>query len=218
MKKEQELTPAQQQFWHKANKALAFGRYASALSWIQFLLQSEPEFLEARVMAREIAQHQACTTKRNVFSRCVKRVRCFIALKKIKALAKRDIPGAIIALESLLGKAPKDMAAHHAMVELAMQWKPPLRAVALLSLEAVIKVQPKSSLHQLKLASFCLRRDDTGKAWNPERALDAYQAVLTIDQHHLIAMQGVKNATALLSIQEGGWDRAESYRDLERIK
>ncbi|MFI0348415.1 MAG: hypothetical protein ACH346_06600 [Chthoniobacterales bacterium] len=208
MKTEHNLTPGQEQLWIKASKLMEENNYFAALSWAQLLLQSKPEFFEARVLARQAAQYQLKVMSCNLLERYKIKFYSFIALKKIKRLIKKEsFFQAMIALESLLGKAPQNIAAHHVMVELAMQWKPPLQDVAFLSLETLVQADLGNSKKHIALAAFCLKRDETGKAWNPARALNAYEAVLGMDPYHLTAIQGIKNATALLSMQQNGWDR-----------
>lgn len=214
MKTEKHLTSVQQQLWAKAHQALEEKRDVTAISWLQLLLQSEPEFFEARVLGRQIALKKI-PGRDHLFIALRNKVKVFFILRRVKTFTKKEnITEALIALELLLIELPKEIAAHRLMVKVAMKYKPPLREVALLSLEILVKENPSNVLRLLELGAFCLKNDEEGFAWNPARALEAYRAVLVINPHDLQAIQGSKNASALLSMKNDGWESAESYREL----
>lgn len=212
MKRVQDLSPAEQQLWIRAAQSLAKNNEASSLGWLQLLIESEPNFFDARRLARKVASVHSFQYQQSFFSRCKKKIKSFVLLRKAALFAKnREFSKASVLLESLLADAPKCSAAHRLMIEVSMKNLPPSREIALLSFEALVDHDSKKEERLLELASFCLQSDQAGCAWNPERALKAYQEILAINPHHLAATQGLKNASAHLSLQEGEWNSEDNF-------
>jgi tetratricopeptide (TPR) repeat protein len=63
-----------------------------------------------------------------------------------------------------------------------------------------------------------MEKDQSGQPRDPSRAVEIYNRILAIAPNHLAALKGSKDASAALSVQQGGWEEAGSYRDLIKNK
>jgi tetratricopeptide (TPR) repeat protein len=63
-----------------------------------------------------------------------------------------------------------------------------------------------------------MERDSHGQPRDPTRAVDLYNRILAINPNDLAAIKGSKDASAAQSVQKGGWEVADSYRDLIKDK
>ncbi|MFZ4116034.1 MAG: hypothetical protein ACOYK6_04835 [Chthoniobacterales bacterium] len=203
---QQKLTSAQQYLWARAQQAMDNHCYSDVIFLAQCLLRSAPALLQARKLARNAAillfpkkEKRFFKTFRVVLQRQLVRVRVALMIKQ------QHLAEALLVLENFLAIAPRDLIANRLMVTVAEHWTPPLCSLALFSLEtALVDHRHMQALH-LEIARVALFPDEQGVAWNPERAIEAYQQVLSEDPHHLGARQGLKNALALLSMRNDSW-------------
>jgi tetratricopeptide (TPR) repeat protein len=63
-----------------------------------------------------------------------------------------------------------------------------------------------------------MERDPAGKPRDPAKAVEIYNRILAISPNDLVAMKGSKDASAAQSVSQGGWEVADSYRDLIKNK
>jgi tetratricopeptide (TPR) repeat protein len=63
-----------------------------------------------------------------------------------------------------------------------------------------------------------MERNETGQPRDPARAVEIYDRILAIAPNDLAAIKGSKDAAAARSVSQGGWEVADSYRDLIKNK
>ena len=193
------------------------GKEEESLFLAQALLRSAPDYLEARQLARQAAQ--ALFSKRKQKAPAILFIKikaCLVMLQAQLLMRKKDFPKALILLEQLLGELPSFVPAHHLIAKVALKSTPSHCELALQALEEMVSLQPKNISFHLELARAALLSEPSGTAWQPRRAIEAYQHILSINPHHLEARAGLKNAEALFFIKEDGWSSAKTYRDVLR--
>lgn len=199
---ESELTSAQKYLWVRAQEEMEDCAYSDALFLAQSLLRSAPEFLEARRLARNIAMMMHEEKSFSVFEKIKRYLQLMVLRGTVAFLIKRKhLDKALLTLEYFLATAPLEESANRLMATVAERWNPPLLPLAIFALETALTINyEKIELH-LEIARVALLFNESGVSWNPERALIAYQEVLSHDPHHLEARQGLKNMLALLSMR-----------------
>ncbi len=199
----QELTSAQQHLWHRAEEAEKEKCYEDALFFSHALLRSAPDFLEARVLARRVARI-VTGSKEVSFFRKIKLLlqRQLVKIKVLLLLGQQRPAAALMVLEDFLSKAPGDPCLNEWMGRIAAASSPPSPSLALFALEAALLEYPQKKKLHFQIARVALLPDEYGQAWNLERAIEAYQAILTQDPHAWEAKQGLKNTLALLSMKK----------------
>lgn len=209
------FTAAEKKLLATAQNALISKKEEAALTLAQALLRIHPASLEARKLARQAAEVLYSRKKKTTLKIFLEKKRAFFLLIKIKSkIQKKEHAEALIALEKLLGDMPELLVAHRLMARVALALNPPLYDLALLEMEEVVKRAPQNLSFCLELARVALLVEPHEGALHPARALEIYQHILAIDPHHLEAQAGIKNASALLSIKQNGWNKAHDYRDL----
>lgn len=193
---------AQKNLLAKAQEALALGKEETALFLAQGLLRTAPSLLEARQVARQAVSLLETQQKEKFFKKILKKGKGIFLLGKIKLLMiKKEPLAALVVLEKLIELKPHWLIAHRWMAQVALQNNPPLHDLALFSMEESVKLAPHNKAAHLELAREALYSKPYGKT-NPTRALEAYQAVLSIDPNHLEAKTGMKNALAVMALQD----------------
>lgn len=195
--------------------AMELKNYPYVIQLAQGILQSLPEFLDGRKLARKAAFEKARSAKKSFFS--------FGGLgggtsKASGLLKKGDLPGALVALEEVLAEDPGNVQANNLLREVALKWTPPMNELAMFAFETIIDGNPKDKEQLTKFAVFCMEKVENGQPRDPARAVDVYNRLLEISPNDLTAIKGSKDASAAASVQKGGWDKADSYRDLIKNK
>jgi tetratricopeptide (TPR) repeat protein len=195
--------------------AMELKNYPYVIQLAQGILQSLPEFLDGRKLARKAAFEKARSAKKSFFS--------FGGLgggtsKASGLLKKGDLPGALVALEEVLAEDPGNVQANNLLREVALKWTPPMNELAMFAFETIIDGNPKDKEQLTKFAAFCMEKVENGQPRDPARAVDVYNRLLEISPNDLTAIKGSKDASAAASVQKGGWDKADSYRDLIKNK
>ena len=215
MKTQKDLTPQQKQLWLKAVSAMEIRNYAYVIQLAQQILQSLPDFLDGRKLARKAAFEKAKTTKKSFFSLGGMGG----GTSKASGLLKKgDVAGALVALEEILAEDPGSIQAINLLRETALKWDPPMNELALYAFETILEANPKDKEQLNRFAAFCMEKDETGQPRDPARAVEIYDRILTVTPNDLAAIKGSKDASAAASVQKGGWENADSYRDLIKDK
>lgn len=215
MKTQKDLTPQQKQLWLKAVSAMEIRNYAYVIQLAQQILQSLPDFLDGRKLARKAAFEKAKTTKKSFFSLGGMGG----GTSKASGLLKKgDVAGALVALEEILAEDPGSIQANNLLRETALKWDPPMNELALYAFETILEANPKDKEQLNRFAAFCMEKDETGQPRDPARAVEIYDRILTVTPNDLAAIKGSKDASAAASVQKGGWENADSYRDLIKDK
>ena len=215
MKTQKDLTPQQKQLWLKAVSAMEIRNYAYVIQLAQQILQSLPDFLDGRKLARKAAFEKAKTTKKSFFSLGGMGG----GTSKASGLLKKgDVAGALVTLEEILAEDPGSIQANNLLRETALKWDPPMNELALYAFETILEANPKDKEQLNRFAAFCMEKDETGQPRDPARAVEIYDRILTVTPNDLAAIKGSKDASAAASVQKGGWENADSYRDLIKDK
>jgi tetratricopeptide (TPR) repeat protein len=214
VKTQKDLSPQQKQTWLKAMSAMELKNYPYVLQLTQGLLQSLPEFLDGRKLARRAAIEKAKTAKKGFLSS----LGLSSSSKAAGFLKKNDLAGALVELEEFLADDPRDIQANTLLQEAAMKWTPPMKELAFFAFETILEGSPKDKEQLNRFAAFCMEKDETGNPRDPSRAVDLYNRILAIAPNDLAAIKGSKDASAALTVHKGGWAVADSYRDLIKNK
>lgn len=194
--------------------AMELKNYPYVLQLTQGLLQSLPEFLDGRKLARRAAIEKAKTAKKGFLSS----LGLSSSSKAAGLLKKNDLAGALVELEEFLADDPRDIQANTLLQEAAMKWTPPMKELAFFAFETILEGSPKDKEQLNRFAAFCMEKDETGNPRDPSRAVDLYNRILAIAPNDLAAIKGSKDASAALTVHKGGWAVADSYRDLIKNK
>lgn len=201
---ESELTSAQKYLWVRAQEEMEDHSFSDVLFLVHSLLRSAPEFLAARRLARKAALRLVRAKKKQVLRSLF---RSFVVRVTVAIMRKQKrYNEALVALERFLAVAPDDLHAHRLMATIAEQSDPPLLSLALFALETALVIHTSSIPLHLEIARVSLLVNQHKCPWNLPRAIEAYQQLLALAPHHLEARQGLKNASALLSMQESMQD------------
>jgi tetratricopeptide (TPR) repeat protein len=212
LKTQKDLSPQQKQTWLKAMSAMELKNYPYVIQLCQGLLQILPDFLDGRKMARQAAVEKSKTAKKGFFSGFGGG--SSIALMKVSTLLKKnDLSAALVAIEEVLADDPRSAQANTMLQEIALKWDPPMKELAIYASETILEGQPKDKQQLSRFASFCMERDENGSPRDPVRAVEIYNRILAIAPNDLAAIKGSKDASAAMSVQKGGWEVADSYRD-----
>jgi len=216
LKTQKDLSPQQKQTWLKAMSAMELRNYPYVIQLCQGLLQVLPDFLDGRKMIRKAAVEKSKTAKKSFFSGLGGSP---ISIMKASGLLKKnDLAGALVLLEEVLSDDPHNAQANMLLQEIALKWDPPMKELALFAFETILEANPKNVDQLSRFATFCMEKDESGQPRDPSRAVEIYNRILAIAPNHLAALKGSKDASAALSVQQGGWEEAGSYRDLIKNK
>jgi len=196
--------------------AMELRNYPYVIQLCQGLLQVLPDFLDGRKMIRKAAVEKSKTAKKSFFSGLGGSP---ISIMKASGLLKKnDLAGALVLLEEVLSDDPHNAQANMLLQEIALKWDPPMKELALFAFETILEANPKNVDQLSRFATFCMEKDESGQPRDPSRAVEIYNRILAIAPNHLAALKGSKDASAALSVQQGGWEEAGSYRDLIKNK
>jgi tetratricopeptide (TPR) repeat protein len=216
LKTQKDLSPQQKQAWLKAMSAMELKNYPYAIQLTQGILQSLPDFLDGRKLARKAAFEKAKTTKKSFFSLGGG---ASIGLMKASGLLKKgDLIALLPALEEILAEDPDNVQANTLLRDAALKWEPPMEELAVFAFETILEGNPKDKEQLGRFAAFCMERNAAGQPRDPARAVEIFDRILAIDPNDLTAVKGSKDAAAARSVSQGGWEVAESYRDLIKNK
>ncbi|MEI6081703.1 MAG: tetratricopeptide repeat protein [Verrucomicrobiota bacterium] len=217
MKTQKDLSPQQKQSWLKAVSAMEQKNFPYVIQICQGLLQSIPEFLDGRKLARKAAIEKSKTIKKGFLSGLGGG--SSMALMKAGGFKRKDDLVALLSLlEEILADDPFNAQANTFLQEAALKWDPPMKELAFFAFETTLEGNPKDKVQLNRYASFCMERDENGKPRDPSRAVELYNKLLAINPNDMLAMKGSKDASASQSVQQGGWEVADSYRDLIKNK
>jgi tetratricopeptide (TPR) repeat protein len=216
LKTQKDLSPQQKQAWLKAMSAMELKNYGYAIQICQGILKTLPDFLDGRKMARKAAFEKAKTVKKSFFSLGGG---TSIGLMKASGLLKKgDLKALLPSLEEILADDPGNVQANTLLCEAALKWDPPMKELALFSFETILEANPRDKEQLNRFAAFCMERNSAGQPRDPARAVDLYDRILAIAPNDLAALKGSKDAAAARSVSQGGWEVADSYRDLIKNK
>ena len=217
LKTQKDLTPQQKQLWLKAVSAMELKNFPYVIQIAQGLLMSIPEFIDGRKLARKAAIEKSKSAKKGFFSG-LGGGSSITLMKASGLLKKNDLTALLPILEETLAEDPYNAQANTLLQEAALKWDPPMKELAFFAFDTILEGNPKDKAQLLRYASFCMEKDEAGRPRDPSRAVDLYNRLLAINPNDMTAMKGSKDASAAQSVQKGGWEEADSYRDLIKNK
>ncbi|MCX8510234.1 MAG: hypothetical protein ORN83_00630, partial [Chthoniobacteraceae bacterium] len=202
---EKELPEKARTLWLKAKSAAELKNHGYAISLLQNILKEVPGFLDGRKMLRAAAIAQKDGKKGSSL---------FGSLSSVSlrggATLKKDPLAAMDMAERILDSDPFNPAANHLLKEAAIAAGLP--EIAVFAMETLSKGNPKDIkvLHELGELYFT--------ADQPDLALQIFNRITEINPGDLTALKRAKDTAANLTMKQGGWETAKSYRDLIKDK
>jgi len=200
---DKELPPDKLALWKKALSAVELRNYGYAISLIGNVVKEQPAFLDGRRMLRK-AEIAATKGKKSFLSGLS------TASMKGGGMIKKDPLAAMELAEKNLESDPFNAPANHLLKDAAKAANFP--EIAAFALETLVMASPDDTKVMHELAEHYGAMGEAGKA------VDVYTRISQINPSDLIALKRGKDASAQDSMKSGGWDKAQSYRDLIKDK
>jgi tetratricopeptide (TPR) repeat protein len=200
---DKELSAEKRALWLKALSAVELRNYGYAISLISNVIKEFPGFLEARKVLRRAAI--AATKGRKSFLSGLS-----TASLKGGGMIKKDPLAAMELAEKTLESDPYNTQANHLLKDAAKAAEYP--EIAAFALETIVEANPKDTKLMHELAEHYIA---TGHA---DKAVEVYNRINSINPQDLVALKRSKDASAQASMNKGGWEKAQSYRDLIKDK
>ncbi|MCC7517932.1 MAG: tetratricopeptide repeat protein [Verrucomicrobiae bacterium] len=204
----QEISKAARDCHEKGRIAVERKNYEDALHFLGACLESEPGFLQGRKLLR-VAQLRRVQGG-GAISRIFGSMGGMPALTKAMASMKKDPAKALRAAEKALESNPNNVQA----LRLAAQ------AAELMDL-------PQTAIFMMECARDLSPEDvgllmDLGRLYQAggeaHKGRGCYERVLELQPSNAEAFKGLKDATANEAMDQGGWQNADSYRDMIKDK
>ncbi len=195
-------------FYQKALKALERNNYDYAIEMFIQCLALEPNFVKGRYYLRATQMKRSESAGR--IKQMMAAARTAPLLTKAKMAMSKNPTEAMNLAEQALSEDPKNGQALSILAEAAEMAQMPETTVQ--TLEHYTKLHPndKKALHWLAR--------NYGAAGRWDMARDIYDRLLRTNPNDFDAQKGMKDATAHGAMQTGGWDEAQSYRDVMKDK
>lgn len=203
VKTEKDLSDSARSLWLKAITAIELRNHAYAISLIQAVLKETPEFLDGRKQLRK-AEIASSKGKKSFFSGMPS-----ISLKS-SASVKKDPKAAMEQAEKNMENDPYNANANHLLKEAALACGMP--EIAAFALETLAEGNPKDTKVLHELGDHYYNNDES------EKAAEIFRRIVEINPADLIAIKREKDAAARTTMKSGGWETAESYRDVIKDK
>jgi len=206
VKTEKDLSPNARTLWLKASSAIEQRNFGYAVTLLQSVLKETPEFLAGRQYLRRAAI--ANTKGKGGFLKGISSAG--LSVMKSQSLVKKDPRAAMVAAEEILEKEPLNVQANGLLRDAAVAAGMPETAV--FALETMRDASPKDAkiLHELAR--------QYSAAGMPEKAVEIFNRLVEINPADMEAVKGSKDASAQQSMAQGGWNDAQSYRDVLKNK
>ncbi len=205
VKNEKDLSDQHRASWLKAVAAIELRNYGYAIDLLQNLLRQEPEFLTGRQMLRRAEVTRAKTEKKGFFN-----ISAPLAVMKAQRELRKDPAKTIELVEKVLETGPYNLQANMLLKDAAVAAKYP--EIAVFALETLLENDPLDVKVLHELGRLYHQYDQSDKA------VEIYNRITEINPVDLEAAKLGKDASAHASMKHGGWNEAESYRDLIKDK
>ncbi|MDQ3546479.1 MAG: tetratricopeptide repeat protein [Verrucomicrobiota bacterium] len=206
VKNERDLSDQQRGYWLKAVAAIELRNFGYAIELLQNLLKQVPEFLTGRQMLRRAEVTRAKTEKKGFFNIST----APLAVMKAQRELKKDPVKTIEQVEKILEMGPYNLQANMLLKDAAVAARFP--EVAVFALETLLENDPRDLKVLHELGRLYHQYDQSDKA------VEIYNRITEINPVDLEASKLGKDAAAHASMKQGGWNEAESYRDLIKDK
>jgi tetratricopeptide (TPR) repeat protein len=204
---ETDLSIGQKDALKRAKLAAQRDNFDYAITLLQSILKDTPNFLAGRQLLRETAIRK--NAQANKLTKGLGTLQVAGIVTKAQLQAKKNPQEALVILEQALAIDPTNTQANMLLSEVAQaldMWE-----TAALAHETIAKADPKNTQNLHALGKVYLKLRD-------KRAKDIFTTLLNINPHDGEALSCLKDAEAQQSMQEGNWEKAESYRDVLRDK
>jgi predicted Zn-dependent protease len=203
---ERELSEQIRGHWLKAVAAIELRNFGYAISLLQEILKEEPEFLTGRQLLRRAAVTKHKGDRRALFNISTSAISIMKAQRELKNNPRR----AAEMIEKVLEEEPYNRQANLVLKQAALAAGWP--EVALFALQTLLEEKSGDTriLHELGRLYH-----ELGES---EKEVEVYNRIAKIDPSDVEAVRLGKDASARASMKSGGWNRAESYRDLIKDK
>ncbi|MEQ1862549.1 MAG: hypothetical protein ABMA13_21730 [Chthoniobacteraceae bacterium] len=200
---DKELSDEKRTLWLKACSAVELRNYGYAISLLSAVLKESPAFLEGRRILRR-AEIMATKGRKSFLSGLS------TASLKGSSLMKKDPLSAMELAEKTLETDPYNVQANQLLRDAAKAAELP--EIAAFAMETIVEGSPKDTklLHELAEQYLAMGLAD--------KAVAVYTKIGEINPADLIALKRGKDASAQASMKSGGWEQAQSYRDLIKNK
>ena len=198
-----QLAGPEMESFRKAKDALARQNWDYVLALVPPILETHPGFLEGRRILRsaQVAKSKGASA----LERGMAGVKAAPLLLAAKATAGKSFASALAKVEEALSMDPTGGQANGVLAEIAMANDLP--GTAMFAYETVRMARPQDigNLHGLARAQIAAKQ--------MSKARDTYQAILHLNPADGDALKGMKDASALVATQEGGWEKTSDFRD-----
>jgi len=200
---EKELPDNARTLWLKARSAVELRNYGYAISLIHAVLKDNPAFLDGRKLLRKV-EIAATKGKKSFLSGLS------TASLKGASVMKKDPKAAMELAEKSLETDPTNPQINHLLKEAAKAAGLP--EIAAFALETIIDADPKDMKAMHELGELYLTMG------LPDQAVAVYSKIAEMNPADLKAVKNSKDAAATASMKSGGWEQAQSYRDVMKNK
>ncbi|MEO7166890.1 MAG: tetratricopeptide repeat protein [Chthoniobacterales bacterium] len=206
VKNEKDLSDQLRATWLKAVAAIERRNFGYAIDLLQSVLRQEPEFLTGRQILRRAEVTRAKTEKKGFFNIST----APLAVMKAQRELKKDPRKTIELVEKVLETGPYNPQANMLLKDAAIAAEFP--EIAIFALETLLENEPTNEkfLHELGRLYHQYEQSD--------KAVEVYNRITEINPLDLDAVKLGKDASARASMKTGGWNEAQSYRDLIKDK
>ena len=206
VKIEKDLSHQLRGYWLKAVAAIELRNFGYAIDLLQNLLKDEPEFLIGREMLRRAEVTRTKAEKKGFFHLST----APLAVMKAQRELKKNPRKAIELIEKALEAAPYNPQANMLLKDAAVAADYP--EIAIFAMETLLENDSKNLnvLHELGRLYHQYEQSD--------KAVEVYNRIAEIAPTDLEAIKLGNDASARASMKDGGWTKAESYRDLIKDK
>jgi tetratricopeptide (TPR) repeat protein len=213
-----EVPKAQRDFYEKANVAVLRQNYDYAITILQQVLTVEPGFYLARQCLRTAQSKKSGGAQPSggggFFKKFVGGASASPLAAKGQIALRKDPLEALQIAEQILNSDPYNNMGHKLVVEAATAAQMPKTAI--LSLEILLRNNPKDRGVCMQLADLCIQINDT------KRAETFFQELMRVYPNDAEIAQAYKNLTARQTMTEGSYealaDGTGSYRDALKDK
>jgi tetratricopeptide (TPR) repeat protein len=203
-----QLTGPQADSFRKAKDAVSRQNWDYIFMLVPPILEAHPGFLEGRKVLR--AAQIAKTKGASAMQKNMAAVKVAPYLLQAKAAAGKSLGGALAKIEEALAIDPHNAQANGTLGELALAHDLPGTAIFAHETVRVAKPQDTGNLHGLAKAYIAAKQ--------MAKARDTYQAILNLNPADGEALKGMKDASALVATQEGGWEKSTDFRESLKSK
>ena len=204
VKTEKDLSDNARSLWLKAITAIELRNHPYAISLIQAVLKEAPEFLDGRKQLRK-AEIASSKGKKSFLSG----LSGLSSLKSAGAV-KKDPHAAMEQAEKSLETDPYNPQANHLLKDAAIAAGYP--EVAAFALETIVEGNPKDTKALHELGEYYYTHEEFDKA------VDIFKRAVEINPADLTAIKREKDSAARTTMKKGGWETADSYRDVMKDK